>query len=96
MARNGQLKQTVNTTVTSAVQIIAGNSSRNYLWIGNVGSNDLTIGFDSTLTAGNGMVLSPGNPGKQGGSFVWQEPFIPTNPIWAAASTATTIVIMEG
>lgn len=91
----GDLNQTVATVTSAATEIVKRNVQRNYLCVQNVGTNDLTIGFTSTITDGNGTVLSPGGIGKQGGFFEWKE-FIPTNPVYAISAAGTTIVVLEG
>lgn len=92
----GQLVQTVLSNLTTVQRVVPTNTERNYLMIQNIGSVDVTIGFTSDLTAGNGITLSPGGLGSQGGYLIWEKEFIPTNPIYAAAATAGTVVVMEG
>lgn len=94
---NGTLKQTVVTVANAATLIVGRNDTRNYLCIQNVGANDINIGFEpGTVTAGNGTTLSPGGLGKQGGFFLWDGDFIPTNPIYAISAVGSTVVVLEG
>lgn len=93
---NMDLKQTVAAVTSSVALVVPRKIERNYLCIQNVGSNDLTFGFDNTITSGNGTVLSPGGLGKQGGFFIWEKNFIPANPIYAISAAGSTIIVLEG
>jgi hypothetical protein len=96
---NGQLTLTIVDTVAAApaVQAIPGNSLRNYLLIQNIGGDDIVIGFDPTVTPTTGVVLAPGStaPG-QGGFFLWQDNFIPSNAIWVCSANASSVAVLEG
>ena len=92
-----QLTQTVVTLSAGITTFILGsNNQRNYLLIQNVGQNDLQIGFNNSLTAGNGTTLSPGGLGAQGGSILFDQTYIPQNTIYAVSAIGSTIVILEG
>ena len=95
---NGTLTQTVAAVANTASLVVGRNDTRNYLCIQNVGANDINIGFDPNAkpTAGNGTTLSPGGLGKQGGFFIWEKNYIPTNPIYAISAAGSTIVVLEG
>ena len=90
------LTQTVATATSTAKSVLSSNPNRNYLSIENIGSNDVSIGFNGNVIAGGGIVLSPGAPGNQGGSFLWDGPTVPSNEIWIISASGSTVLILEG
>ncbi|MCA6108101.1 hypothetical protein [Bradyrhizobium cenepequi] len=80
-----------------AVQAVPGNSLRNYLLIQNIGGDNIVVGFDSSVTPETGIILAPGGTaGGQGGFFLWQDDFIPSNPIWVCSINPSSVAVLEG
>jgi hypothetical protein len=94
---NGQLTLNVFPTALQPVQVVSGNTRRNYLLIQNTGLDDIVIGLDPSVTPTTGVVLAPGRaaPG-QGGFLLWQDNFIPTNPIWICSVNVSSVAVLEG
>jgi hypothetical protein len=99
MAAAGAFPPAIQTvTALSAVPqlVVPLRTERMYLCVQNVGASDLALGFISSWN-GAGATLSPGGLGRQGGFFVWQKNYIPTNGIHACSlsSAGSTIAIIE-
>jgi hypothetical protein len=94
---NGELKLVVVQTPATgvAVKALDRNDLRDYLLIQNIGESDITIGFDPSVMPENGIMLAPG-VGGQGGFFLWQDTFIPTNAIYVASAAASSVAVLEG
>jgi hypothetical protein len=94
---NGSLTLSVFPTAVVPVQVLPGNSLRNYLLIQNIGEVDIMFGFDASITPSHGVTLSPGgSAGGQGGFLLWQDNFIPSNPIWVCSANASSVAVLEG
>jgi hypothetical protein len=95
---NGELRLAIFPTAEAPVRVLDRNELRNYLLIQNVGGENITFGFDSSVTDGNGIVLAPGGTAgpAQGGFLLWQDNFIPSNAIYVASAAASSVAVLEG
>jgi hypothetical protein len=73
--------------------LLPRNPKRNYLCIQNIGTSDLSFGFNSAIISGT--TLSPGSAGKQGGFFIWEHA-VHTGSVYAFSASGTTCAVMEG
>lgn len=87
----------VTLVAATARLVVAANPYRQYLFIQNTGATGpLTIGFDSTPTAGAGPSLDPATgAGGQGGALEYINR-VPTNAIYAISTAGTTMTVIEG
>ncbi len=87
----------VSLAANTATQLVAANTSRQYLAIQVIGTTGINLGFGSAPTVGNGWAIDPASStGRQGGSVTWDAGVITQQQVQAIASAATTVVVIEG
>jgi len=97
---------TSGTTTTLAVvalpagtptRIAAASARRSSLAVANIGTGLASLGFASTVTAGNGWPLAAASAsGDQGGAYEWPTAAIHTGEVWAVSAAGTAVAVMEG
>lgn len=77
------------TDISTATQVLAVNTKRNYLMIHNKGSESILIKFGSTISASEGLLLPAGG---------YYEPMkAPRTSVYIKATTGTqTVLVIEG
>lgn len=83
---------------TGGIQLAPLRPSRSHLSLQNIGTGDLTVGFESAaLTSGAGWVVPPAAAnGQAGGSLVFSDKTTPYDSVFAVSTAGTTVVVMEG
>ncbi len=75
---------------TGQATLIAPNAAARSNLVQNIGSGDLTLGFGSVPTVGNGVNIPPGGAYSEDGNAVT------TNGIYGASTAGTKVAIVAG
>lgn len=72
-------------------QVLQENTKRNYLLIQNTSPNNVLLSFGVAPSAGNSLLLEP-----NGGSYVAENMFVPTNAVYVGPSAGGAVIVVEG
>ena len=80
--------QTAAAITATAAQILAENSSRNYLLVQNNGAGIVYLNFSGTATTSNGIKLESGQ--------AYEPEEVPSNAISAISDATASVILIEG
>jgi hypothetical protein len=84
-------------TASTSTELVAANSSRQYLAIQVIGTSGINLNIGADATVNSGWAISPASAtGGQGGAMTWDAGVVTQQQIKAISAAATTVVVWEG
>jgi hypothetical protein len=91
------ISQSVVALAAGTDAILGSSVGRRYLCLMNVGTDLVTLGFDSPAVAGSGWAIEGATVvGHQGGSMCWDGTAVAASVVHGISAAGSTVVVLEG